>query len=263
MRRLLIIFILTILFSRAFGQKTETKVPNATKERRASPNRIRAAEGDKTKDSILRHFMHEIEVIMQSKNIANSTIIALKNKSDSLSFKFNSYQSENKKVSLYHFAKGFYHLNYITKQQNDIANKIILRDHKMHTYFTEVHTLNAEEFLLLERQDDMSFSCNYATVYEIKEDLLFKKKAFKQGTQLTVCSWTTVDTSYPTLEESTVVLKGGLTHYEPVKIAYTFKTKNISYAFYHQTDGRLTKRKAKYKKEKFRIDDYDVRSLLD
>ncbi|MBO0589988.1 hypothetical protein I2486_01085 [Cellulophaga sp. E16_2] len=263
MQRLLIIFILTFLFFKAFGQKNKTKVLNVTKEQRDSPHCVTTVKGDKTNDSILLHFMHEIEDIMQSKDIENNTSIALKNKSDSLSFQFNSYQSENKKVSLYHFAKEFYHLNYITKKIKGQENKIILKDHKMHRYFTEVHTLNPKEFLLLERQDDMSFSCNYATVYEVKEDTIFKKNTFKQGEVLSVCSWTHIDESYPVHENGSVIMKGELKSYRPVKIVYNFKTKVIVYSFYKSNDGTLIKRKSKYENGKFFIEDYDVRSFLD
>ena len=215
------------------------------------------------KDSLLHRFTREIEEIIQSKNDSTSILKIVKKKCDAAMFHFESFRDTNSKLQLYHFSKDFYHLNYISELIDRETQKIVHTDFKRHQYFVEVHALNAKEFLIIERQDDLSFSCYSATVFKLKKETAKKKKGFRQGSELIVCSWTSIATSYPTDENKELLPKSGLTFYEPSKITYETDTKTISYPYKNSTTGALEEQKATYKNGKFKIDDYDVRGFLD
>jgi len=215
------------------------------------------------KDSLLHRFTREIEEIIQSKNDSDNISLLLKKRCAAAVFHFDSFKDESSELQVYHFSKDFYHLNYISKLTNHQIQKIIHSDFKKHRYFVEVHALNAKEFLIIERQDDLSFSCYSATVFKLKKDRAYKKKGFRQGTELLVCSWTSIASSYPTDENKELLPENKLTFYEPSKITFETGTKTISYRYKNSTTAALEEQKAIYKNGKFKIDDYDVRNFLD
>jgi hypothetical protein len=79
---------------------------------------------------------------------------------DSLNVSFSLKKSENNNLIIFTMADNFFHWNYIIENR-----KIIFREHKWHEYFTEIHNLNKNDFLLINRIDDMSFSCYEAYIY--------------------------------------------------------------------------------------------------
>lgn len=186
---------------------------------------------------------------------------------DSLRFEIYQYASEKGDLKIFYLRYNYASVwNYVLK-----GNKIIIKennDDAMYS-FTEVHNLTANDFLVLKQRDDMSYSCNYATVYTATKTMAKKKKAFKNNsTQICLCSWTNVDESRIVVDKADsaknrVHTEGGMAYYEPNKFIYDYKTKTLSYSYNSPKNGKLITRKAKYTNGKFNIDSYDVRDFLD
>ncbi|WP_324026556.1 hypothetical protein QSV08_03295 [Maribacter sp. BPC-D8] len=266
MKHLSIIFILTISFFKSFGQGArDIELVDILNKYESIEKTNQYDSIEKAKDSLWKIFTNKLETTIQDKNIDLSKFGNLKKKCDSTVFRFDIYYSEDRKLTLYHFANGFIHLNYLTQQTHNNSPKIILKDNRLHQYFTEVHNLNNDEFLLIERQDDMSFSCYYASVYKLnnKNRDPIKKEAFENERKLTVCSWTNVDDSNPIIKSDSGTIKSRLKSYEPNKLVFDFKMKSLSYSYNRVKDGKLKKRKSKYRNGKFKIQNYDVREFIE
>ncbi len=60
---------------------------------------------------------------------------------------------------------------------------------KTFDYYDQVYSLDNDEFLLIKRMDEMSFSCYEVYIYQRKVKLTARKT-------LSVCSWTKIDATY-------------------------------------------------------------------
>jgi len=176
-----------------------------------------------------------------------------KNGLDSLHSDFTLKKSGN--YELFTLRNGFDRWNYILKDK-----KLILKELNTFDYFYAIHELSNDEFLLIKRMDEMSFSCYEAFVYSknSQENVNNSNTKF-----LSVCSWTNLDETY--YEKNPITgeedLKGGLAHYNPLEIRFDTKRKIISYSFLSQINGKMVTRKAKYRNGTFKIKSYDARTF--
>lgn len=181
-----------------------------------------------------------------------------KNGLDSLYSDFSIKKSGN--YELFTLRNGFDRWNYILKNK-----KVILKDLKTFYYFNQIYPLENDEFLLIKRKDDMSFTCYNAYVMRVEDDSVIRQDAFKNKMDfLEVCSWTNVDESRPGEKDPATSLyniEGGMKYYEPLEIKFDPKKKNISYSFYRLKDGKKVTRKTKYKNGTFKIKSYDARTF--
>ncbi|WP_289663821.1 hypothetical protein [Flavobacterium panacagri] len=212
-------------------------------------------------DSILRlNFEKEFETLITNSKLPQFSAKELQQKCDTSAFCLKIQKSEDKNFILYTYTSQFYHFNYITKaikENNKIKSyKIVLKDNKWHEYFTQIHTLNNNEFLLIEQRDDLVFSCNYAYVYQLSGIKYKKKKAFENRFDLTICNFTEIE-DLPNTNPGHLSL--------PVReIAFDYKNKIISYGRCFDPDtGKTTTGKAKYKNGKFAIKDCDERKFFE
>ncbi|WP_296142950.1 hypothetical protein [uncultured Flavobacterium sp.] len=204
-------------------------------------------------DSLERKF----EKLIVNDRITNYTIEKLHQRKDTIYSHLTRYESEKKEFILYSFPIHLYHLNYVLQKTNNKNKyKILLKDNKSNTFFTEIHTLNDKEFLLIEQMNEMVYSCNYAYVFQKIKNIYKKKKAFKNKTQLTICNFTEIDNS--TSEKPD--------HYSlsARKISFDYKNKIISYgSCRNSSTGKTTIGKTSYKGGKFNISDCDERKDFD
>lgn len=168
---------------------------------------------------------------------------------DSLYTDFDFKESED--YELFTLRNGFDRWNYILKDK-----KVILKELKTFDYFNQIYPLDNDEFLLIKRMDEMSFTCLEVYIYQRKAKLTARKA-------LSVCSWTSIDATYneKNLVTGEYELKGGLEHYNPLEIKFDPKRKIISYSFLSQINGKTITRKAKYKNGNFKIKSYDARTF--
>ncbi|AWK03531.1 hypothetical protein HYN56_04555 [Flavobacterium crocinum] len=202
-------------------------------------------------DSILHlDFEKEFEALITNSKMAQFPTKELQRKCNTSAFCLKIQKSEDKNFILYTYASPFYHFNYITKTikgNNKIKGyKIILKNNKWHEYFTQIHTLNNNEFLLIEQRDDLVFSCNYAYVYQSNGGQYKQKKAFENRLKLTVCNFTEIENP-PNSDPEHQSL--------PVRtITFDYKNKTLFYGKCHDTNtGKTTTGKATYKNGKFAI----------
>lgn len=192
--------------------------------------------------------------------LENEDIISFKNFVKGLDTLYSDVtlkQSGN--YELFTLTNGFDRWNYVLKNK-----KVIMREPKTFNYFHEIYSLEKDQFLLIKRMDEMSFTCYTAYVMSIENDYVVRLDAFKDIMDfLEVCSWTSIDATY--YEKNSITgeeeLKGGLAHYEPLEIQFDEKRKIISYRFLSQINGKTITRKAKYKNGTFKIKSYDARTF--
>lgn len=172
------------------------------------------------------------------------TFKTFKKVADSLNVGYTTKKSENNDFIVFTMSDNMFHWNFILHN-----NVIIIRNHKWHQYFTEIHNLSTNEFLLIEQQDDLTFSCNYAFVYQKRKNAYTLKKAFGNKEKLTVCNFTNIENNKTHLSL-------------PVKkILFAYKSKTIMYGTcINAENGEKTLGEASYKKGKFKIKDCDERS---
>lgn len=159
---------------------------------------------------------------------------------------------ESGDYELFTLRNGFDRWNYILKDK-----KVILKELKTFDYYDQIHPLNNDEFLLIKRMDEMSFTCCEVYIYQSKAKLTARK-------ELSVCSWTNVDnsrTGEKDPETGLYTVEGGMEYLEPLEIRFDTKRKIISYSFLSQINGKKITRKAKYKNGTFKIKSYDVRTF--
>ncbi|WP_337085156.1 hypothetical protein [Elizabethkingia anophelis] len=172
------------------------------------------------------------------------------------------YHTEHGTFTAHSLSNRLGNWNYVTKKNSNGTNNIILKNPDAFAYYTEIHSLNSNEFLLITRLDDMSYSCYVAYVMQLKSDgSTIRKEAFvNKKDALEVCSWTMLDNSYPI--KDTVAGKftseGGLQTYQPAIIGFDVKTQTI----YFSKSGKKF-RKAKYSKGRFEIIGYDERANVE
>ena len=212
-------------------------------------------------DSVLHlNFEKEFEKLITGSKIPQFPIGELQRKCDTSAFCLKIQKSEDKNFILYTYSSQLYHFNYITraiKKNNKIKGyKIILKNNKEHEYFTRIHTLNPNEFLLIEQRDDLVFSCNYAYVYQLNNGQYIKKKAFENRLKLTVCNFTEIENPPNSSPEHQSL---------PAReITFDYKNKVISYGkCIDPATGKTTTGKAVYKNGKFAIKDCDDRATLE
>jgi hypothetical protein len=177
-----------------------------------------------------------------------------KNGLDSLHSDFTLKKSGN--YELFTLRNGFDRWNYILKDK-----KVILKELNTFDYFYDIHELSNDEFLLIKRMDEMSFSCYEAFVYSknSQENVNNSNTKF-----LSVCSWTNVDnsrTGEKDPETGLYTVEGGMESLKPLEIRFDTKRKIISYSFLSQINGKTITRKAKYKNGTFKIKSYDARTF--
>jgi hypothetical protein len=245
MKNIVLIFFALVFQIKVFGQlNQEYKLIKALTEYK---------EIDMYEDSLrfqqrFKKLNNEIENAITHENILSYK--KFEHIADSLNVSFSLKKSENNNLIIFTMADNFFHWNYIIENR-----KIIFREHKWHEYFTEIHNLNKNDFLLINRIDDMSFSCYEAYIYTKSLNPMRKKV-------LTVCSWTNVDGSYPEKDSTGQYhLKGSIEHYKPEPIKFDNLTKTISYGFTRISDGKSIKRSAKYRNRTFIIKSYDARTF--
>ncbi|MDR6969588.1 hypothetical protein J2X31_003621 [Flavobacterium arsenatis] len=178
---------------------------------------------------------------------------------DSLYTDFSVKKAETGNFELFTLRNGFDRWNYVLKDK-----KVVMKALKTFDYFYEIHTLSNNEFLLIKRMDEMSFSCFEAFVYHQNLHNSKPKTNILGNKVLSVCSWTNVDESYPGKtdpETGLQTVEGGLKIYEPLEIKFNPKKKNIYYTFYRLKDGKKITRKAKYRNGSFKIKSYDARTF--
>lgn len=183
-----------------------------------------------------------IENALKDENILNFE--KFKKITDSLNVNYTIKKSENNDFLLFTMSDNMFHWNYIVQN-----NVIVLKNHKWHEYFTEIHNLNENEFLLIKQKDDLVFSCNYASVFKKSNNSYKMKKVFRNKSKLTVCNFTNIE--------------DGNGHFSrPVKkISFDYKNKTISYGSCRNAENeKRTLSKANYKNGKFKIEDCDERS---
>lgn len=239
-------FVFTLQFS---GQTTDSELTKTAIQYRIS-------EYNDENNQHLKAFTQNLELALQQTDDF-SEFKEFRKTIDSLNMTLNHYQSEKNDLILHRLSDGFYHFNYITKNR-----KIILKDNKNHEYFTEIHSLNDDEFLLIKRMDEMSFSCYEAFVY--RKNSQNNPLPFSNNKVLSICSWTNVDDSRPgekDTETGLYTIEGGMKYYEPLEIKFNPKNKNISYTFYRLKDGKKVTRNGKYRNGNFKIKSYDARTF--
>ncbi len=179
---------------------------------------------------------------------------------DSLSDSYITKEDEKSGLRLFTLRHGFDHWNYILKD-----NKVIYHEEKTFDYFYNVHQLPDDNYVLIKRMDEMSFSC-YEALFCDKNLVYGQNSKFKMmGSKiLSVCSWTNVDNSRPgerDPETGLYTVVGGMEYLKPYEIQFDAKTNTIYYFFYRQKDGKRIKREAKYKDYGFKIKSYDARTF--
>lgn len=186
-----------------------------------------------------------IEKVLKNENILDFQ--KFKKITDSLNVNYSIKKSENNSFVLFTMSDNMFHWNYIVYN-----NYIVLKNHKWHEYFTEIHNLNKNEFLLIEQRDDLVFSCNFAYIFQKTGTSFKKKKAFGNRTQLTLCNFTEIQNSPP--EEPD--------HFSLTarKISFDYKNRVISYgSCTNSITGKTKIGKAKYINGNFTIKDCDER----
>ena len=225
------------------------------------------SQDDNEKDSLWNVVINNFERLLEIENFGGIKTQNRynENKLGSEFITLNQYYSENKTFTIHTLSSNAGHWNYVTKENEGNTNKIIYKKKNSSDYFTEIHELNSNEFLLFSRFDDMSFSCYNAYVIKYSDNKTIQQKAFKNKQQaFSVCSWTNVDESYTGKKDEKTglyMIEGGMNYYEPKPILYDSNTHTISYTFNRLKDGKKITRKAKYKNRKFKIESYDVRTF--
>ena len=235
------LFILSILFLPLFlfGQEAlESNLINGL----LAYDQAAKNSGTEEDNPDLRNFTHVLQETMLKTDLEN--LDKFKQTIDTLNFVLEKYKSEKGDFILYHLSSPtMYHWNYII---ND--HQIVLEDNRYHQYFTEIHNLNQQEFLLISQMDELVFSCNYATVFRKKKNIYVKKTAFGKKAVLTVCNFTHVE--------------DGKGHYSlPLKrITFDYANKTISYGLCTDLEtGEKKVGKSAYLNGKFNIKDCDER----
>lgn len=224
------------------------------------------SDKNEEKDSLWLLFTEEFEKKIQS---SEYDLEAIKNKFDTLNFRLIQSYSETNTFKSYSISRNYFDTwNYVTKTSTDNTHEVILKnddkDESME-YNIEIHDLNPNEFLLLSRSDDMSFSYYSAYVMKYEDHYVIRTDAFKDKQDvLTVHSWTNLDESYSVANPATGLyeIQGGTKSYEPIKMHFNYKTKTLSYPFYRLKDGKKIIRKAKYRNHQFNLESYDQREMF-
>lgn len=190
--------------------------------------------------------------------LENEDITSFKNFERGLDSLYTDFAfKESGDYELLTLRNGFDHWNYILKDK-----KVILKELKTFDYFDKIYSLDNDDFLLIKRMDEMSFSCFEAFVY--RKNLLDNQFNFSNNKVLSICSWTNVDDSRPgekDVKTGLYTVEGGMKYLEPLEIKFNSKNKSISYTFYRLKDGKKVTRKAKYKNGNFKIKSYDARTF--
>jgi len=223
-------------------------------------NHYEQSADDEERDSLWNMIITEFETELQTKNFGKIIPQNLRH------INIMQYNSENGVFASHTISRGFAeHWNYITRKNPDNTNEIILKEEDANPFYIEIHDLSKDEFLLLTKYIDMSFSCYSAYVMKVENNYTIKQDAFNNTQDvLFVCSWTNVDESYlgkPDPVTGLPTIEGKMAHYQPIPILFDPKNKTISYSFYSLKNGKKITRKAKYKNEKFKIKSYDARTF--
>jgi len=185
--------------------------------------------------------------------LENDEIRSFKNFEKGLDSLYTDFTfKESGDYKLFTLRNGFDRWNYILKDK-----KVVLKELKTFDYYDQIHPLDNDEFLLIKRMDEMSFSCYEVYIYQRKAKLTARKA-------VSVCSWTNVDnsrTGEKDPETGLYTIEGGMEYLKPLEIQFDPKRKIISYSFLSQINGKAITRKAKYKNGTFKIKSYDGRTF--
>lgn len=158
--------------------------------------------------------------------LENDEIRSFKNFKKGLDSLYTDFTfKESGDYKLFTLRNGFDRWNYILKNK-----KVVLKELKTFDYYHQVYPLDNDEFLLIKRMDEMSFSCCEVYIYRRKAKLTPRKA-------LSVCSWTNVDnsrTGEKDPETGLYTVEGGMEYLKPLEIRFDPKRKIISYSFLSQ-----------------------------
>lgn len=226
------------------------------------------ADTDSLKNILWVDVINEFEKNIQAGNFHNTqnqNRLYDKNQYELSIINISQYTSESNRFICHRISKGFSeNWNYVTQKKKDNTYEIILKEEDSNPFYTEIHDLNDNTFLLFTKYIDMSFSCYSAYVMKVENNGVTRQDAFKNKQDvLSVCSWTNIDESYWKNDPKTGVttLVGGMAYYNAIPILFHSKNKTISYTFYSPEKRKEITRKASFKKGGFNIDSYDARNF--
>jgi hypothetical protein len=199
-------------------------------------------------DSIVQLLASNIEHLLETRD-AGSAIF--KNLVQDPHFQISIWQSDPQHWTTYSFRyDNFGYLNYVVENyisaQKEIGNRIIFADRAAAFGLTQFAVLGDDKALLIGRSDDMSYSTNFAQVYQLqKNGSLQIQKAFSGQRELKYTVWTNVEGGRENQKE--IIFDQG-----KMEISFVEKL----------TDGQLkTVHSAKYKAGKFNILSLDEREM--
>ncbi|MDR6969587.1 hypothetical protein J2X31_003620 [Flavobacterium arsenatis] len=253
MKNNFIILLLFIVTTNAFGQKNQEEILIASF---LELNSKETNDDEVALNQAVQKFDEQLIYTLENYDI--TSFKTFEKGLDSLYTDFSVKKAETGNFELFTLRNGFDRWNYVLKDK-----KVVMKALKTFDYFYEIHTLSNDDFLLIKRMDDMSFSCFEAFVYRKNNQNEKSKITFSNHKILSVCSWINIDRTYYETNPTTgnEDLKGGLAHYKPLEIKFDDKRKTISYGFMSQTTRKKITRKAKYRNGSFKIKSYDARTF--
>jgi hypothetical protein len=252
MKKFTQIFILFFSFQAIFGQADlEQNLINTL-------NSYEKGKNEDSKVAIWNQVVNSFRILIQDKNAKSFAFESLSKKCETSAFKFYKLQSENQNFIAYSLIRGnFYsNLNFVCAKTKDDNYKIVYEDIKSTNWrFVDIENIYENEFLLIERYDDLSFSCNYATVFGYKKDKATRKNVFSNRKRLTVCNFTMTQSGTATGTSGETILIDEPRYSPLIEIKYDRDSKTLFY-------GKPVK-ESKYLNGKFTIEDYDERKAYE
>jgi hypothetical protein len=224
-------------------------------------NTLNSYEKSKNEDSklaIWNQVTNSFRILIQDKNAKSFAFESLLKKCEISAFKFYKFQSENQNFIAYLLIRGnsYSNLNCVCAKTQKDDYKIVYEDVKSPNWrFVDLEAISENDFLLLERYDDLSFSCNYATVFAYKKDKATRKSVFSGRKRLTVCNFTVISSSTITGSSGETILVNEPKYLPLIEIKYDRDSKTLFY-------GSPVK-ESKYINGKFTIEDYDERKAYE
>ncbi len=147
-------------------------------------------------DSIVQLLARSFEHLLESGTKGSDIVNNLKQDPH---FRISIWHSDPAHWTAYSFRyDNFGYLNYVVETyanaRKEIGNRIIFADRAAPFGLTQFAVLGDNEILLIGRSDDMSFSTNFAQVYQIyKDGSWHRQKAFAGKDELQYTVWTNVE----------------------------------------------------------------------
>ncbi|MDR2271112.1 MAG: hypothetical protein LBF27_09440 [Sphingobacterium sp.] len=209
------------------------------------------------KNILSQRFEEQLIHTLEKEDI--TTFDTFREKLDSLNSAFSLKKSGDYELFTLRF--NIEHWNYILKNK-----EVINKQEKTFDFFYAVYPLDQMHYLLIKRMDEMSFSCYQAYIYKENFGLFTADDPIKDMVTsfLSVYSWTNVSEGSlkrQNILESESTDREGIRSYPAIPIKFNTKTKEISYSFYRQQDGKKITRRARYLNGGFMIKSYDARTF--